>query len=204
MKQKAPGNSRSLVKLVLAVAVGLLAVGPVVAAQPAENSAVKDYKYHSSKKMDGMEIFVGTQLIQTKSDADMPDFTPLLFALTNLEHRGVTVERDKIKLTDQYGNELPLATLSEVRKEYRRFRHDRQFFSVTNFGGHLERTARLVGTNFFPLPGEIGIYRIQVPQWGKMLDLLYYKGRLTSGDTYRLTVDLKEDLPDPTIEFTAP
>jgi len=197
-------NGRYLTRLLSLMAIGLLVAVSATAAQSAENKAEQEYKYHTSKKMDGMEIFVGTQLIQTKSDADMPDFTPLLFALTNLEHRGVTIERDKIRLTDQFGNELPLATLSEVRREYRRFRHDRQFFSVTNFGGHLERTARLVGTNFFPLPGEIGIYRIQVPQWGKMLDLLYYRGRLTSGDTYRLTVDVKEEVPDPSIEFTAP
>lgn len=194
-----------LLSLVLpALIIGLSVSGSVAAAQAKSENPEKAYKYHVSKKADGMEVFVGTQLIQTKSDADMPDYTPLLFALSNIEHRGVTVDRDRIRLTDQYGNELPLATLSEVRREYKRFRHDRQFFSVTNFGGQLERTARLVGTNFFPLPGEIGIYRIQVPQWGKMLDLLYYKGRLTPGETYRLTVDLKEDVPDPVIEFQAP
>jgi hypothetical protein len=194
-----------LLSLVLpALIIGLSVSGSVAAAQAKSEDPVKEYKYHVSKKADGMEVFVGTQLIQTKSDADMPDYTPLLFALSNIEHRGVTVDRDRIRLTDQFGNEMPLATLSEVRRDYKRFRHDRQFFSVTNFGGQLERTARLVGTNFFPLPGEIGIYRIQVPQWGKMLDLLYYKGRLTSGETYRLTVDLKEDVPDPVIEFQAP
>jgi len=203
MRQKR--NRSRVISLVLPMLVlGLMVSASVAAAQSKGETAEKEYKYHVSKKVDGLELFVGTQLIQTKSDADMPDYTPLLFALANLDQRGVTVERDRIKLSDQYGNELPLATLKEVRSEYKRFRHDRQFFSVTNFGGHLERTARLVGTNFFPLPGEIGIYRIQVPQWGKMLDLLYYKGKLNSGETYRLTVDVKEDIPDLTIEFQAP
>ncbi len=186
------------------VAIGLLVAVSVAAAQAKADPVVKDYQFHTSSKMNGLELVVGTQLIQTKSDADMPDFTPLLFSLINLDHRGVTVERDRIKLTDQYGTELPLATLSEVRKDYKRFRQDRQFFTVTNFGGQLERTTRMVATNFFPLPGEIGIYRIQVPQWGKMFDLLYYKGTLTSGETYKLTVDVKEDVPDLTIEFQAP
>lgn len=192
-------------KIAPLVAIALMATVSVAAAQSkADASETKEFKYHVSKKVEGLELFVGTQLIQTKSDAEMPDFTPLLFALCNLDHRGVTVERDKIRLSDQFGNELPLATLSEVRRDYKRFRHDRQFFSVTNFAGQLERTTRLVGTNFFPLPGEIGIYRIQVPQWGKMLDLLYYKGTLNSGEIYRLTVDVKEDIPDLSIEFQAP
>ncbi len=198
------GSPRIISMVAPLVVIGLLVAVSGAAAQSKADPVVKDYKYHVSKKMNGLELVVGTQLIQTKSDADMPDFTPLLFSLINLDHRGVTVERDKIKLTDQYGTELPLATLSEVRKEYKRFRHDRQFFTVTNFGGQLERTSRMVTTNFFPLPGEIGIYRIQVPQWGKMLDLLYYKGTLTSGETYKLTVDVKEDVPDLSIEFQAP
>lgn len=208
--QKSNERSRAgrLVRLVARiaplVAIGLIASVSVAAAQAKTDNLEKEYKYHVTKKMNGLELAVGTQLIQTKSDADMPDFTPLLFALSNLDHRGVTVERDRIKLTDQYGTELPLATLSEVRKEYKRFRHDRQFFTVTNFAGHLERTTRHVPTNFFPLPGEIGIYRTQVPQWGKMFDLLYYKGTLTSGETYRITVDVKEDVPDLSIEFQAP
>ena len=201
-KLKATGLINRMVPLVV---IGLMAAVSVAAAQsPADASNTKELKYHVSKKVEGLELFVGTQLIQTKSDADVADYTPLLFALSNFDHRGVTVERDRIKLTDQYGTELPLATLKEVRKEYKRFRHDRKFFEVTNFGGQLERTSRLVGTNFFPLPGEIGIYRIQVPQWGKMLDLLYYKGKLTSGETYTLTVDVKEDVPDLSIKFLAP
>jgi hypothetical protein len=186
------------------VAIGLMVAVSVAAAQSKADNPEKAYKYHVSKKVDGLELIVGTQLIQVKNDADIADFTPLLFSLANLDHRGITVERDRIKLTDQYGTELPLATLSEVRKEYKRFRQDRQFFTTTNFSGQLERTTRMVRTNFFPLPGEIGIYRIQVPQWGKMFDLLYYKGTLTSGETYKITVDVKEEESDFTIEFQAP
>lgn len=204
-RDRIPGSRLAVAALAAAMTVVL--AGPVRAEMPAsvaDGASVKEWQYHTSRKLDGVALYVGTQLLQTKQDADIPAYSPILLGLENLKYRGVTVERDRIRLYDRYGTELPLASLSEVRSDYARFRQDRQFLRVTNFGGHLERTARLVATNFFPIPGEIGVYRIQVPQWGKMVDLLYFKGRIERGEPYRLVVDVKEDIPDLSIEFSVP
>lgn len=169
----------------------------------AEAKGEKNYLYHASKNVEGLELLVGTQLLQIKRDETTPDFIPLLFAVQNLRHRGVDVLRDRIHLYDHYGTELPMATLAELRQEYNRQRYDRQVLELTNFVGQLERTSRYVPTNFFPLPGEIGIYRIQVPQWGKMADMLYFKGKIAAGESYRLVIQLDDEkLPELSVDFS--
>ncbi len=169
-----------------------------------EAGTQEDYRYFSSKSENGIKLYVGTQLLQVKQGEEPAGYIPLLWGLENLEHRGLTVNRDRIQLYSPNGTEIPLAALEAFRREYDRQRYDRQALELTNFDGQLEQTARRVHTSFFPLPGETAIDLIQVPQWGKVIDLLYFSGSVKQGKRLRLEVGFLEEVDDISVEFTIP
>lgn len=209
----APGRARFsifvtsfLAVLISAVLAGTLPAmaGDEKAESPAVEKQQTESRYVASKGEHGMKLFVGTQLMQIKQEEEPSGFIPLLWGLENLEHRGLTLDRSKIRLYHQDGAEIPLAGLEAFRRQYDRQRFDRQALKVTNFGGELERTARLVQTNLFPLTGETAIDRIQVPQWGKVIDLLYFQGSAEPGERLRLEVGFLEETEGISVEFSIP
>lgn len=213
----APGRARFslfgasfLAVLMVGMMVGMMAAtlpaaaGDVEAEPPAGIEQQTESRYVASKGEHDMKLFVGTQLMQIKQEENPSGFIPLLWGLENLGHRGLTIDRSLIRLFHQDGAEIPLAGLEAFRRQYDRQRFDRQALNVTNFGGELDRTARLVQTNFFPMTGETAIERIQVPRWGKVIDLLYFQGLVDPGERLRLEVGFLEETEGISVEFSIP
>jgi len=150
----------------------------------------EDYTRAKSKRF---KLYVSTRIVEMKTDEKPTGYIPLIFGLWNSKGKPFYVDRERIRLYDRYGNEIPMATLEELRQDYPHLRRDQQHRDFTTLGGRFTKGDRkLVPTNFFPPPGEALVDTAQVHRHRRVKDLLYFKGTMEKGEPYRLEITLRK------------
>jgi hypothetical protein len=154
-------------------------------------------------KSDLINLYVSTRIVDMKPDEKPTGYIPLIFGVWNRKDKAFYIDRDRIRLLDRYGNEIPMASLEELRKEYPHMRRDQGHLDFTTFGGRFVRGSRVVPTNFFPPPGTALITTAQVHRHRRIIDLVYFKGTIEPGETYRLVFTLRKSGEELVIPFTS-
>lgn len=161
--------------------------GPVVP----ELTVTRHEDYYRAKNRE-YKLYVSTRLAEMKTDEKRTEYVALILGVWNRRAKAFYVDRDRIKLLDRYGNELPMAGLEELRKGYPNLRRDQQHRDFTTFGGRFPKgDSRLVPTSFFPPPGRALIATAQVHRHRRVKDLLYFRGTMEPGEPCTLEVPLR-------------
>jgi len=156
-----------------------------------ELTVTRHEDYYRAKNRE-YKLYVSTRLVDMKTDEKPGEYIALIFGVWNRRAKAFYVDRDRIRLLDRYGAELPMAELEELRKGYPNLRRDQQHRDFTTFGGRFPKgDSRLVPTNFFPPPGRALAATAQVHRHRRVKDLLYFRGAMAPGETCTLEVPLR-------------
>ncbi len=154
-------------------------------------------------KGERINLYVSTRIVDMKPDEKPTGYISLIFGVWNRKAKAFYVDRDRIRLLDRYGNEIPMAGLAELRKNYPHMRRDQQHLDFTTFGGRFTRNSHLVPTNFFPPPGAALVTSAQVHRHRRVKDLLYFKGTMEPGEPYTLEITLRKSGEVLVVPFTS-
>lgn len=188
---------------------GLALLLPVSAAATGDDPPEKEeftvtrHQEYYKAKSKRLRLYVSTRIVDMKPDEKPTGYIPLIFGLWNHKAKAFYVDRDRIRLLDRYGNEVPMAGLQELRRNYPHLRRDHSHLDFTTFGGRFTRDSRVVPTSFFPPPGTALVTSAQVHRHRRVIDLLYFKGTMEPDEPYTLVITLRKSGEELVIPFEA-
>jgi len=142
-----------------------------------------------------IEMEVGLVLI--RGDREFENYVPLVVSIFNRGHNLVRIRKDEFRLYGENGEELPLATVKQVRSGYRLYRQDPEILTRSGFLSSLPGDYR--PTNFFPPPGSVGIYAVTLDFRQTFIDFLYFVG--SYGQRLRLVAEGNKSRPTLEVQF---
>jgi hypothetical protein len=114
-------------------------------------------------------------------------YVPMIVAVLNNGAKPITLTRDSLRLIDATGQEIPMATLKEVRSGYKKLNFDWRTLNAQGmpFGTRLSAD-KYVESRFFPtMSGRPAttVDHVQIPPSYWTVDLFYFKrpGGLAEG-----------------------
>ncbi|HHQ47497.1 MAG TPA: hypothetical protein ENK19_01260 [Acidobacteria bacterium] len=114
-------------------------------------------------------------------------YVPMIVAILNNDAKPILLDRNALRLIDADGQEIPMATLREVRSGYKKLNFDWRTLNAQGmpFGTRLGAD-KYVQSRFFPTMsggGAIAIDHVQIPPSYWTVDLFYFKrpGGLAEG-----------------------
>jgi hypothetical protein len=133
-----------------------------------------------TEKEDSVKVRLGefdmeVGLVLMRGNREFESFVPLVVSIFNRSHKLVRIRKDEFRLYGENGEELPLATVKQVRSVYRLYRQDVEIVTRSGFLSALPGDYRQ--TNFFPTPGSVGIYAVTLDFRQTFIDFLYFVGR---------------------------
>ncbi len=174
---------------------------PVAAQEEAGPSPVISVGEDSVKvQLPEIEMEVG--LVLVRGGREIEGYVPLVVSIFNRGHDLVRVRKDEFHLYGEKGEELPLATVKQVRSGYRLYRQDSEILKRSSFLSSLSGDYRQ--TNFFPTPGTVGIYAMTLDNREFFIDFLYFVGNwnqrlrlVAEGNKSRPVLDVQFRIPPP-------
>lgn len=158
---------RNIGRIVAALVIALSAVAPTAEAQLFEGTSAMG------------AVWAGTQLAAHRTTED---YTPVLVIVQNRADTPIELDRQSFSLYGADGTKYPLASVSELRENYKMQTFDltmARFYGLP-IGTKLDET-NLIPSNFFPLL-SIGMAtdgvlndHIELPTLYWMIDLLYFE-----------------------------
>lgn len=176
----------------------LLLVSIAVAAREGEAAptpAITESADSVKVRLPGIEMEVG--LVLVRGNREFEDFVPLVVSIFNRSHDLVRVRKDEFHLFGENGEELPLATVKQVRSGYRLYRQDAEIVTRSGFLSSLPGDYR--PTNFFPFPGSVGVYAVTLDFQQTFIDFLYFVGSLNQ--RLRLVAEGNKSRPTLEVQF---
>ncbi len=172
-------NGRRISPLTLLLAILLLTLPSLSRPSPAQElqtgAAPEITEGVDSIKVQLGEYDMEVGLVLVRGDREFQDFVPLVVSIFNRSHKLVRIRKDEFHLYGENGVELPLATVKQVRSDYRLYRQDPEILSRSGFLSSLPGIYR--PTNFFPPPGSVGVYAVTIDFQQTFIDFLYFVGR---------------------------
>ena len=136
-------------------------------------------------------------LVLIRGDRELKHFVPLVVSIFNRSHHLVRVRKDEFHLYGENGEELPLATVKQVRSQYRLYRQDADIVPRSGFLSALSGDYR--PTNFFPTPGSVGVYAVTLDFNQTFIDFLYFVG--SWNQRLRLVAEGNKSRPTLEVQF---
>jgi len=127
---------------------------------------------------DGPQGKVWVNVDLTRQRLDQP-YVPMVVAVLNNAAKPITLDRNSLHLIEPDGRRIAMATIQEIRKNYRKFNFDWRTVNVQGmpFGTRLSQQYH-VPSRFFPSMaggGSIKIDRVQIPPSYWTVDLFYFE-----------------------------
>lgn len=148
-----------------------------------------------SVRLEDFDMEVG--LVLMRGDREFENFVPLVVSIFNRSHKLVRIRKDEFRLYGENGEELPLATVKQVRSVYRLYRQDTDIVTRSGFLSALPGDYR--PTNFFPAPGSVGVYAVTLDFRQTFIDFLYFVGRWNQ--RLRLVAEGNKSRPTLEVQF---
>lgn len=122
------------------------------------------------------KIWVNVDL--TRQRLDQP-YVPMIVAILNNAAKPIMLDRSSFHLIGPDGRKAPMATIQEIRKNYKKLNFDWRTFNAQGmpFGTRLS-PEYYVQSRFFPSMtdgGSIKVDRLQIPPSYWTVDLLYFE-----------------------------
>jgi len=161
-----------LLVLILAVVLGGVVGIPGVAAAPEKAAPVMVFTGDGPQG----KVWVNVDLTRRRLEEA---YVPMIVAVLNNAAGPITLDRTALRLVGADGTSTPMATLKEIRTEYRKLNFDWRTLNVQGmpFGTRLSRQFH-VESHFFPSMagrGAITIDRVQIPPSYWTVDLFYFR-----------------------------
>jgi hypothetical protein len=176
----------------------LLLVSTVVPAQEGGDGPaplITDGKDSVKVQLPLIEMEVG--LVLVRGDREIENYVPLVVSIFNRGHDLVRVRKDEFHLYGENGEELPLATVKQVRSGYRLYQQDAEIVKRSGFLSALPGEYR--PTNFFPRPGSVGVYAVTLDYQQTFIDFLYFVG--SWNQRLRLVAEGNKSRPTLEVQF---
>ncbi len=90
-----------------------------------------------------------------------------------------------------------MATVKQVRSEYKLYRQDADILTRSGFLSSLPGDYR--PTNFFPTPGSVGVYAVTIDFQQTFIDFLYFVG--SGNQRLRLVAEGNKSRPTLEVQF---
>jgi len=129
------------------------------------------------------------------------NYIPIEIAIANRGVKVLTLTRESFTLADENGNRYPCASPKELLENYDFLDLDRDLEELNEivfnrFGAMTRYPSNFSPTHFALRPGQsrVVIDRVQLPQYGYLLDMIYFPMPATGlmGHTFELTMTAPE------------
>jgi len=175
------------------------AVQPLLFAQDAREAAPAEV----TVKVDSVKVQVGdfdmeVGLVLVRGDREFGSYVPLVVSIFNRSHKLIRIRKDEFHLYGENGEELPLATVKQVRSKYRLYRQDAEIVKRSAFLSSLPG-GDYRPTNFFPTPGTVGVYAVTLDFRQTFIDFLYFVGNWNQ--RLRLVAEGNKSRPTLEVQF---
>lgn len=176
----------------------LLMVSIAVPAQDGETGPIPEITEKAdSVKVQLPQIEMEVGLVLVRGDRELVNYVPLVVSIFNRGHDLVRIRKDEFHLFGENGEELPLATVKQVRSGYRLYRQDAEIVTRSGFLSSLPGDYR--PTNFFPTPGSVGVYAVTLDFRQTFIDFLYFVG--SWNQRLRLVAEGNKSRPTLEVQF---